>query len=95
MPQLKTSQVDIVLRSHRALEMIMRSTLDGLQDAACISAFNPYSDCVQILSISPPSSDDQSVESITASIHSLQHHRTNSVLDYLLERESRSNQLVI
>lgn len=95
MPQPKANKAEIVLRSHRALEMIMRSTLDGLHDAACFQAFNPHSDCVQILSISPPNDTDVAVFDTTATIHAFPQNRTTNVLDFLMMRESRSNQLVI
>jgi len=91
MSQAKAKKPDIVLRSHKALEMIMRDVLDGLQDAACIDAYNPQYDCVQILSISPPPNSDGTQYSKTASIHPLPSRRSTNVLDFLMERETRSN----
>jgi hypothetical protein len=95
MPQLKASKPELVLRSHRALEMIMRSTLDSLHDAACIQAFNPHSDCVLILSISPPNNTDRPAFENLASIHALPRQRTTNVLDFLMLRESHSDRFVI
>lgn len=95
MPQAKANKSEVVLRSHKALEMIMRDVLDGMQDAACQQAYHPHSDCVQILSISPPSSPNSVPDKNIATIHPLPDRRSSNVLDYLMQRESRSNQALM
>ena len=91
MSEAKVGKPDTALRSHKALEIIMRDVLDSLHDSACYHAFNPHSDCVQILSISPPATSDTPHINETATIHPLPKRRSTNVLDYLMERESRSN----
>ena len=91
MSQAKANKPEITLRSHKALEMIMRDVLDSMHDAACVHAYNPHSDCVQILSISPPPNPDVTHSNEIATIHPLPSRRSSNVLDFLMKRESGSN----
>lgn len=80
------------MRSKKALEMIMRDVQQGLEQAACLSAWAPGGDDMQILSLTaecdtPPLSPAESRP--RAGVQALPPRRSANVLEFLLEREYR------
>ncbi len=80
------------LHSPKSLEMTMRDALDGLQEVACQSGLQPFSDCLQILSIEAASEVLQDPPPASVSVLHLAPHsgpaRSSNVLDFLLQREA-------
>ncbi len=74
-----------VMRSKKALEMVMHDVQEGLEQLACLEAYDPGFDDLEILSIDA----DAAPSRLRAPVHLLPLPRSSDVLNFLLERETR------